>query len=71
MFAYKFRIYPNKEQQEFIKKNFDCARFVYNYYLDKRIHAYKNDNKTLTYYDCNNDCNNVLKKEKEWLTNGH
>ena len=43
MFAYKFRIYPTKEQQEFIKKNFDCARFVYNYYLDKRINAYVSD----------------------------
>ena len=67
MFAYKFRIYPTKEQQEFIKKNFDCARFVYNYYLDKRISAYKNDSKTLNFYDCMNDCNQILKKEKEWL----
>lgn len=67
MFAYKFRIYPNKEQQEFIKKNFDCARFVYNYYLDKKINAYKDSKQTLSYYDCNNDCNNVLKQEKEWL----
>ena len=67
MFAYKFRIYPNKQQKEFIAKTFGCVRFVYNYYLDKRINAYKNDNKTLTYYDCNNDCNNVLKKENEWL----
>lgn len=29
MFAYKFRIYPNKQQKEFISKTFGCVRFVY------------------------------------------
>ena len=28
--AYKFRIYPNKEQQLQISKTFGCVRFVYN-----------------------------------------
>ncbi|EJA6770529.1 TPA: helix-turn-helix domain-containing protein, partial [Clostridioides difficile] len=31
--AYKFRMYPNKKQQELIKKTFGCCRFVYNKYL--------------------------------------
>ncbi|WP_334310115.1 helix-turn-helix domain-containing protein, partial [Clostridioides difficile] len=31
--AYKFRIYPNKKQQELINKTFGCCRFVYNKYL--------------------------------------
>ena len=38
--AYKYRIYPNKKQQELIQKTFGCTRFVYNYYLEnimKRI----------------------------------
>ncbi|EIS9619408.1 helix-turn-helix domain-containing protein, partial [Clostridioides difficile] len=26
--AYKFRMYPNKKQQELIKKTFGCCRFV-------------------------------------------
>ncbi|HIE0520606.1 TPA: helix-turn-helix domain-containing protein, partial [Clostridioides difficile] len=34
--AYKFRMYPNKKQQELIKKTFGCCRFVYNKYLAKR-----------------------------------
>ena len=28
--AYKFRIYPNKEQQILLSKTFGCVRFVYN-----------------------------------------
>lgn len=67
MFAYKFRIYPNKEQEQLIQKTFGCVRFVYNFYLDKRISAYKEEQKTLSYYDCNNDCNRQLKNECEWL----
>ena len=27
--AFKFRIYPNQEQQKLIKKTFGCVRFVY------------------------------------------
>ncbi|NLI68407.1 MAG: helix-turn-helix domain-containing protein, partial [Bacilli bacterium] len=28
--AFKFRIYPNKEQKELLAKTFGCVRFVYN-----------------------------------------
>lgn len=38
--AYKYRIYPNKEQQELIQKTFGCCRFVYNYYLNERKELY-------------------------------
>lgn len=27
--AYKYRIYPNKQQKELIRKTFGCCRFVY------------------------------------------
>ena len=33
--AYKFRLYPNKNQIEIINKIFGSSRYVYNYYLDK------------------------------------
>ena len=39
--AYKYRIYPNKKQQEIIQKTFGCCRFVYNKYLAKRIEMYE------------------------------
>lgn len=64
--AYKYRIYPNKKQQELIHKTFGCVRFVYNYYLDKRIQAYKDNKTSLNYYDCCKDLTG-LKKEFEWL----
>ncbi len=33
--AYRFRLYPNDSQRILIHKTFGCARFVYNYFLDK------------------------------------
>nr|WP_313246626.1 RNA-guided endonuclease TnpB family protein [Clostridioides difficile] len=64
--AYKFRMYPNKKQQELINKTFGCCRFVYNKYLAKRIEVYKNDKETFTYKQCSSDLTN-LKKELKWL----
>ena len=64
--AYKYRIYPNKKQQELIQKTFGCTRFVYNYYLNKRKEIYENDKTTFTCNMCSKDLTN-LKKELEWL----
>ncbi|WP_313137140.1 IS200/IS605 family element RNA-guided endonuclease TnpB, partial [Clostridioides difficile] len=64
--AYKFRLYPNKKQQELINKTFGCCRFVYNKYLAKRIDVYKNNKETFTYKQCSSDLTN-LKKELKWL----
>ena len=33
--AYKFRLYPNATQRLLINKTFGCARFIYNYFLDR------------------------------------
>lgn len=64
--AYKFRIYPNKKQEELINKTFGCCRFVYNRYLAKRIELYKNNKETYSYKQCSSDLTN-LKKELVWL----
>lgn len=64
--AFKYRIYPNKKQQELIQKTFGCVRFVYNYYLNKRQELYENDKTTFTYNMCSKDLTS-LKKEYEWL----
>lgn len=64
--AYKYRIYPNKKQQELIQKTFGCCRFVYNYYLNKRKEMYENDKMIFTYNMCSKDLTQ-LKKEFEWL----
>ena len=64
--SYKYRIYPNKKQQELIRKTFGCARYVYNYYLDKRKKLYEAGKTTYTYVKCAKDLTQ-LKKEFEWL----
>lgn len=62
----KVRIYPNKKQEELIIKTFGCVRYVYNYYLDKRIKFYKDYKKSLSYNKCSKDLTS-LKRELEWL----
>lgn len=64
--AYKFRAYPNKEQQLLFAKTFGCARFVYNYYLHKKIELYKSSKEGLSYNKCSADLTQ-LKKELVWL----
>jgi len=38
--AYKFRIYPNKEQKVLMAKTFGCVRFIYNKMLGDKIEHY-------------------------------
>lgn len=64
--AYKYRIYPTDSQKELLSKTFGCVRFVYNYYLAKRIEAYKETKETLNYYDCSKDLTS-LKRKNVWL----
>src|SRR5690625_2119202 len=48
--AFKFRLYPNKEQKELLAKTFGCVRFVYNKMLAERKETYekfKDDKETL------------------------
>lgn len=63
--AYKFRIYPNTEQQTMFAKTFGCVRFVYNYYLNKKICMYNDDKSRFSYVQCANDMT-LLKKTKEF-----
>ena len=64
--AYKYRIYPNKRQKELLAKTFGCCRFVYNYFLNKRIETYQTEQKMLTYNQCSSELTK-LKSELEWL----
>jgi len=64
--AYKYRIYPNKEQSILINQTIGCSRFVYNHYLARRIELYESEKQTMNYYACANDLT-TLKKEYKWL----
>lgn len=65
--VYKYRIYPNKQQEEQIHKTFGCCRFVYNQTLAYRKDKYEQDKQSMNKTSCNNYCNQVLKKNYEWL----
>lgn len=64
--AYKFRIYPNKEQEIRIAKTIGCSRFVFNHFLEKWNSTYKETGKGLTYNVCSKQLTQ-LKKELVWL----
>ena len=65
--SYKFRLYPNKEQEILIQKTFGCVRFVYNQCLAYKIDKYKNENVSLSRFDVSNWKNHTLKVQYEWL----
>ena len=64
--AYKYRIYPNKSQQELIEKHFNCVRWVYNWGLERKIKAYQKNKEKLSWIDLANELVKV-KKENQWL----
>lgn len=59
--SYKYRLYPNKEQQEYFAKCFGCVRFIYNRMLSDKIEYYKETKKKL------NNTPAQYKKEFSWL----
>ena len=59
--AYKYRLYPNKEQQEYFEKCFGCVRFIYNRMLSDKIEYYKETKQKL------NNTPAQYKKEFPWL----
>ena len=59
--AYKYRMYPNKEQQEYFAKCFGCVRFIYNRMLSDKIEYYKQTKQKL------NNTPAQYKKKFPWL----
>lgn len=45
--AYRYRLMPNKKQEEYFCKVFGCVRFVYNKMLEDRIDYYRETKKSL------------------------
>ena len=63
--AYKFRIYPNKEQEVLITKTIGCTRFVYNHFLNVWNEAYASTGKGLSYHACSAMLP-IMKQSEEW-----
>ena len=47
--GFKFRIYPNAEQQKIINQTLGCARFVYNHFLAIRRDNWREKHESVTY----------------------
>ena len=66
--AYRYRLYPNKQQEVLLAKHFGCCRFIYNYALDKKVRAYQTDKTNLSRFDIQADLPNMKKSEEYcWL----
>jgi len=64
--AFKFRLYPTKEQEILIAKSIGCNRFIFNHFLAKKQEAYDEYDTTLSFNQCCLDLTQ-LKKELPWL----
>ena len=49
--AYKYRIYPTKDQKELIKVIIGACRFVYNWALEQKIKTYEQYKKSISRFD--------------------
>ena len=67
-YSYKFRLYPNREQENLILRTMGCCRFVFNHYLAYRKELYERTGETANYYVCAKDLT-ILKQQEEttWL----
>jgi len=66
--AFKYRLYPNKGQQELIAKHIGCSRWIYNYALNKKTKSYQETGRGLSRFDIQKDLPSLKKDENtSWL----
>ena len=64
--TYKYRMYPNKEQEQMLARYFGSVRFVYNHFLAERKQQYTENGKSDNYYTQASTLTK-LKKQEEYL----
>jgi putative transposase len=65
--AYRFRVYPDLEQESLFRKTIGCCRFVYNLCLDqKKLERERSAPRRLTAFDQGKELK-ALKAQVEWL----
>lgn len=66
--AYKYKIKPTIKQQHQLLQAFGCARFVYNWGLDKKTKAWTNEHKSISYFELAKEITELKKTEEyKWL----
>lgn len=66
MKAYKLRIYPTLRQRRRLEKEFSACRYVWNWALDRRTKAYRDEGKSLNAISLSRELT-ALKREKVFL----
>jgi putative transposase len=69
--AYKYRIYPNKEQSVLIAKTFGCVRYIYNQALALKIKSYQETKKSPSCFTLITGMLIHEKFEHDWLKEVH
>jgi len=64
--AFKYRLYPTKEQEVLLNKHFGSCRFIYNLALETKLAAYSSARVNLSRYDLQVQMKE-LKEGCEWL----
>lgn len=66
--TYKYKIKPSQQQEELLSKFFGCVRYIYNWGLNKKTSAYKENGKAVGYVQLAKELT-ILKKTDEcmWL----
>ena len=66
--TYKYRLYPNKEQEQVLARYFGSVRFVYNHFLAERKQQYDETGKSDNYYAQAKTLTELKKQEEYcWL----
>ena len=66
--AFKYRIYPTKEQELLISKHIGSSRFIYNWALAKKIELYQKENKSISRFDLQKELPTMKKSNDfSWL----
>jgi len=67
-YPYRYRIYPNRAQRQYLARVFGCVRYVYNWALDLRINTYNETGEDLHPYKIQKILTKYKKqKGLEWL----
>lgn len=66
--AYKYKIKPNQQQEELLSKFFGCVRYIYNWGLDMKTSAYKENGKAVGYMQLAHELTKLKQdNDHQWL----
>lgn len=67
--AYKYKIKPDKQQEELLNKFFGCCRYIYNWGLNRKTSAYKENGTKVGYVELTRELTSLKKTEEhQWLS---